>query len=256
MSETDDDERTIGGYLQEQLGWRNVLFVTGGVRVDKTSTRGPAIGATYYPEVNGSYVISDEAFFPKQDVVNTVKLRSGIGQSGLRPTQLQSLSYYGAIGSTVPPTFQTTAPAPLVGGQSLGGGLGNPDLKPEISTEYEFGGDFGFAKDRATLSVTYYHKQTHDALVAANVVLRAARRASSTSTSARCSTAAGNSTATSTRSSRLGRFRPRRDLLDAAELRHHVGQRAIPGDLRPGRQHAGNHAGLPGGRVFPAADLV
>jgi hypothetical protein len=82
----------------------------------------------------------------------------------LRPTQLEALSYYTAVGATAPPTFQTTSPAPLIGG------IGNPNLKPEISTEYEFGGDFGFFKDRATFSVTYWHRQTHDALVNANIV--------------------------------------------------------------------------------------
>jgi TonB-dependent starch-binding outer membrane protein SusC len=159
--EVNQDQRTLGAYLQEQLSWRNRLFVTGGVRVDKTSTRGPGIGATYYPEANASYIVSDESFFPKQDVVTSVKLRSGIGQSGLRPTETEALSFYNANYAT---TLTGTVPAPQIAG------IGNGNLKPEISTEYEFGGDFGFLKNVGTFSVTYYHKQTHDAIVAATVV--------------------------------------------------------------------------------------
>jgi TonB-dependent SusC/RagA subfamily outer membrane receptor len=163
-SETNDDQRTIGGYLQEQLSWRDKLFLTGGVRVDKTSTRGAGIGATYYPAANASYILSDESFFPKQDVVTSFKVRSGIGQSGLRPTEVQALSYYCANYETAPPTFTSTTPAPQICG------IGDAHLKPEISTEYEFGGDFGFFKDKGTFSVTYWHKQTHDAIVAATIV--------------------------------------------------------------------------------------
>jgi hypothetical protein len=43
--------------------------------------------------------------------------------------------------------------------------LGNPNLKPERSTEFEGGADMRFLLDRVTLSVTGYHKLSRDALV-------------------------------------------------------------------------------------------
>jgi hypothetical protein len=49
------------------------------------------------------------------------------------------------------------------------GGSGNPNLKPEKSTEIEGGFDLGLFGDRVSLEYTHYNKVTKDALV--NVVL-------------------------------------------------------------------------------------
>jgi hypothetical protein len=44
--------------------------------------------------------------------------------------------------------------------------LGNPDLKPETSTEFEGGFESHMFSNRASLDFTYYHKRTQDALIA------------------------------------------------------------------------------------------
>jgi hypothetical protein len=44
-------------------------------------------------------------------------------------------------------------------------GVGNPGLKPEKSTEREFGFDLGLFNDRVNAEYTYYNKTTRDALV-------------------------------------------------------------------------------------------
>src|SRR5690606_8637920 len=44
--------------------------------------------------------------------------------------------------------------------------LGNPDLKPEVSTEIEVGADLGLFEDRVSLSATYWDRVTRDALIA------------------------------------------------------------------------------------------
>ncbi len=42
------------------------------------------------------------------------------------------------------------------GGFRLDNNLGNPNLEPEIKTEWEVGGDFRFNDDKVSLSFTYY----------------------------------------------------------------------------------------------------
>src|SRR2546421_9330315 len=39
-----------------------------------------------------------------------------------------------------------------------------PDLKPEVSTEWEVGTEIGGFRDRAAIDVTYYRRTTRDAL--------------------------------------------------------------------------------------------
>ena len=48
------------------IGWRDILFVTGGVRVDGNSAFGKSFGLQTYPKISASYVISDESFWPRQ----------------------------------------------------------------------------------------------------------------------------------------------------------------------------------------------
>ena len=52
---------TGGLFLQEMVGWRDRLFVTGGVRFDKYSAFGSNLGVQTYPKISASYVISDES---------------------------------------------------------------------------------------------------------------------------------------------------------------------------------------------------
>ncbi len=51
------------------------------------------------------------------------------------------------------------------GGFQLDETLGNPNLKPEIKTEYEVGLDLRFLRNRLTLSTTYYSNKTEDVLL-------------------------------------------------------------------------------------------
>jgi TonB-dependent SusC/RagA subfamily outer membrane receptor len=162
VDEVNDDERTLGGFVQEQMSFYNRYYLTVGVRVDKTSTAGVASGPIYYPEFEGSWVVSDESWFPKQDYVSALKARAAYGQSGLRPTLLQAISYYTSVASTQPSGASVPALTP--------GGLGLSSLKPERDDEWEAGLDAGLFKDRVNVSGTYFDKTGLGALVAANVV--------------------------------------------------------------------------------------
>src|SRR5678809_337108 len=70
------ENATYGLFVEEQVGWREKLFVTGGARVDKNSAFGRDVGNTVYPRASVSYVISDEAFWPKMDWLNRVRRRT------------------------------------------------------------------------------------------------------------------------------------------------------------------------------------
>jgi TonB-dependent starch-binding outer membrane protein SusC len=159
-SEINEDIVDIGGYLQEQLGWRDVLFGTVAGRLDGNSAFGPGKSTAFYPAGNLSYNISDERYFPHNDVVSTVRFRFAVGQSGREPLFRQ------AEGSFVGAAYQS-----IQGNQTgvVPNTYGNQDLKPERTTEYETGFDFGFLRDRMNLTVTGYDKLTTDLVQAVPV---------------------------------------------------------------------------------------
>ncbi|GJG87036.1 SusC/RagA family TonB-linked outer membrane protein [Gemmatimonadetes bacterium T265] len=146
----------VGGLAQEQVAVRDRLFVTAGLRADKNSAFGQNFGTVYYPSANASWVVSDEPFFPKPDALNSLRLRAAFGRSGLRPGVNDALRYYRPTAARVNGNEQS--------GITIGN-LGDPNLRPERTSEFETGLDLTSFGSRANLELTYYNKRSSDALV-------------------------------------------------------------------------------------------
>jgi len=149
------ENATYGLFVEEQVGWREKLFVTGGARVDKNSAFGRDVGNTVYPRASVSYVISDEAFWPKMDWLNRVRLRTAYGKAGVQPGTVAALQFLNA--STYPTDAGETPGLRLFS-------IGNQKLKPEVTTEIEAGADIGLFNDRVNVEATFFNKESKDAL--------------------------------------------------------------------------------------------
>ncbi|MCC7194972.1 MAG: SusC/RagA family TonB-linked outer membrane protein [Gemmatimonadaceae bacterium] len=145
-----------GLLLQEQLGWHDWVFVTGGGRYDYNSAFGKTSGGVFYPQASFSLVLSDRAGYKDSFLgrhVNTFRIRGALGRAGRQPSAFAKLTTY------LPLT--TTAGAGLVPGN-----LGNPNLKPEVSTEMEVGAELGLLNDNLSVEFTRWQRSLKDALVA------------------------------------------------------------------------------------------
>ncbi|HET7275192.1 MAG TPA: TonB-dependent receptor [Longimicrobiaceae bacterium] len=143
---------TAGVFVQEQVAFSDRLFLIGGVRVDGSSAFGENFGLAIYPKASFSYVMSDEGWF-NIPAVSTFRLRGGFGMAGTQPGAFDAVRTYG--------------PFSAVGGQPAihAVNLGNPDLAPEVSYEWEAGFDAGLMDERLSLAATFYHQTTKDALL-------------------------------------------------------------------------------------------
>ncbi|HEY7235207.1 MAG TPA: SusC/RagA family TonB-linked outer membrane protein [Gemmatimonadaceae bacterium] len=161
VGETNVENKTLGAYLQEQLSWREKLFVTGALRGDKNSAFGQDFRKIIYPAASVSWVLGEESFFPRQDYLSSLRLRTAYGESGQRPNFRSAVRFLtpAAVGIRQGNQEQNVA-------AFFVGGIGNVHLKPELSKEYELGFDAGFWHDRIGTEVTYYSKHTTDAIVA------------------------------------------------------------------------------------------
>ena len=162
VGETNVENKTLGAYLQEQLSWRERVFVTGALRGDKNSAFGQDFRSIIYPAASVSWVIGEEGFFPKQDYLSSLRLRTAYGESGQRPNFRDAVRFLTPAAVSI---RQGTSESINVPGFTVGG-IGNIDLKPELSKEYEIGFDAGFWRERIGTEVTYYSKNTTDAIVA------------------------------------------------------------------------------------------
>ncbi len=157
VNEDYSDLVTIGAYGQQQVGWRDRVFLTGALRLDDNSAFGKSFGLAKYPSVSGSWVISEEPFFPKGKLLDNLRLRASLGTSGLQPQFRFNENFFTPVAIT-----QQTGE---VGGITIGGnGLSN--LKPERSTEFETGFEASTLGRRVGLDLTFYDKVSHDALIA------------------------------------------------------------------------------------------
>jgi hypothetical protein len=156
VEDTTEITKTAGAFVEQHVGYKDRLFVTGALRVDDNSAFGANFKAIYYPKLSVSYVISDEPYFPRWSWLSSVRLRAAVGASGVQPGTTDALRFF------LPDIARLDdADTPVI----VFDALGNPNLKPERATEYEIGGEATLFNNRLNLDVTYYDKKTKDALI-------------------------------------------------------------------------------------------
>jgi TonB-linked SusC/RagA family outer membrane protein len=147
----------LGAFLEEQITFKDRLFLTGAVRVDDNSSFGADFDAIAFPKASLSYLVSDEPGFPFGSWMSLFRVRAAYGASGLQPGATDALTFLAPTASAV--NGASTSAATF-------GGLGLSGLKPEKSKEVELGLDASFFSDRLNVEFTFFHKKTSDALIA------------------------------------------------------------------------------------------
>lgn len=101
-------------------------------------------------------MISEESYFPKISAISSLQLRGAFGAAGQNPGCLAAEQTFDPVAVSINGADQA--------GFTVGG-VGNPVLKPEESTEREVGFDLGLFEDRVSAEYSFYTKTTKDALV-------------------------------------------------------------------------------------------
>jgi TonB-linked SusC/RagA family outer membrane protein len=150
---------TLGSYIEQQFSLDDKLFLTGAIRVDENSAFGQGSRSATYPKVSGSWVAVES----RGGVLNSLRFRAAYGASGQQPGPLDAIQYFSGTTNAI---FGGNAPGVSLGNLStFASGLGNPNLRPERSKEFEGGFDVGLFDNHWTLEATVYRKNTTDALV-------------------------------------------------------------------------------------------
>jgi len=157
VNENTDQFVTLGGYVEEQVGIRDRLYFTGALRGDDNSAFGANFNFITYPKLSGSWVVSEEPFFPRWSWLSSLRVRAAWGKSGRQPGPTDALAFYSPVAVA---TNSTDAPG------ITDSSLGNANLKPEKTREYEAGFDADLWTQRLHFEFTYYDKNSRDALIA------------------------------------------------------------------------------------------
>ena len=154
--EQKSEQSTVGVLVQEKVGFRDRLFITGGLRADGNSAFGKDYNVAVYPKLGASYVLSDEPFFHVPGI-EELRLRGAWGRAGNAPSPYAADRTY--VANTIVNADNTvkTGLAPS--------NLGNPQLYAEKGEELELGFDVSGWKGRIGGEFTFYNKTTKDALI-------------------------------------------------------------------------------------------
>ena len=148
--------RTLGMFVEGAADMNDRLFLTAALRSDQNSAFGSNFQRVYYPKASLSWVVSDESFFPRPAWLNSLRLRTAIGSSGVQPGPNDALRTFSVVTTNIGNTD-------ISGLRSSA--LGNQDLKPEKATEWEGGLEAHLINSRVGVDLTYYNKTSKDALI-------------------------------------------------------------------------------------------
>ncbi len=141
-------------YFNEQvIAFDERLALTFGVRADRGTANGDREKYYAYPKYSASYrFVEPLARFTK--ILDEVKLRASFGKSGNRPNYGNrdvTISSGGVIGGQGSLVASTT--------------LGNPDIRPEVMNEQEYGLDGAMFGGRVSMEASLYRRRISDLLV-------------------------------------------------------------------------------------------
>jgi TonB-linked SusC/RagA family outer membrane protein len=159
--ESQTKRRNVGLLGDITLGWDDMIYLELTARNDWSSTLPLEKNSYFYPGATLSWIFTK--LIPKNKILDFGKVRLAYGKTGndasaykVYPRYVQGYSngYYASDLTKFPfnsiNAFQTAATA------------GSSSLKPEMTTEFEFGLNLAFLQNRINIDFAYYNRNTTD----------------------------------------------------------------------------------------------
>ncbi len=155
LSENPQAEKGINSVFGlASFSYNNFIYLDVTGRNDWSSTLPTDNNSFFYPSASLSLVLTDALGLSTTSALSFLKLRGAYAEVGNDTDPYLLDNYFDPeplFGSN--PAFTTAALA------------GNPDLKPERTTSYEFGVDARFLNNRLSFDATYYNMLTSDQII-------------------------------------------------------------------------------------------
>ncbi|MCF0071162.1 SusC/RagA family TonB-linked outer membrane protein [Dyadobacter sp. CY261] len=138
-------------FASSSLGYKDMLFLDLGARNDWSSTLPVKHNSYFYPSGSVSWIASG---IIDANWLNFLKFRGALAQVGNDTDPYNTvLSYllYQPFGGDSRVSVPNTLP--------------NPDLKPEITSEYEFGTEIKVLNNRLGINLSYYNRRTRNQII-------------------------------------------------------------------------------------------
>jgi len=150
------DITSFGWYLEPDFT-HDRFTITTGLRIDGSSTFGSNVSVPIFPKVGVSWVISQEPWFPIKHFFDVLRVRAAYGRAGVWPGPGDQLRLYTSSRPWEDGGFVDVT-------QVSQNSIGNSQIRPERSDEFEGGFDTDFLDSRLSVGFSGYRKMRYDAL--------------------------------------------------------------------------------------------
>jgi TonB-linked SusC/RagA family outer membrane protein len=156
-------QQIFGAYGSATVGYKDYLYLSLSARNDWSSTLPKGNNSFFYPSANISFLLTNLVDIDRQKL-SYAKLRLSAGKTGKDAPPY--LVFDRIISQTVLfPFGQLNFPFNGVPGYTVSDLIGNKNLEPELTKEYEIGGEFKFLMDRIGIDIAYYNKLTEGQVI-------------------------------------------------------------------------------------------
>jgi len=153
LTSTSEEEALASYLMRASYTYDNRYLITLSQRSDGSSRFNPDSRYAFFPSASVGWRLSNEAFFPKNNIVNEVKIRASYGATGNK--NIGNYRYYSIV-SPVSAILGNDNPTP---GMQLTG-YGNDTLKWEKTLSGDVGLDLGLFDNKVHLTLDYYNTVT------------------------------------------------------------------------------------------------
>jgi TonB-linked SusC/RagA family outer membrane protein len=160
-----EQRRLVGVYGSADLSFKNYWYLTLTARNDWSSTLPSDNNSFFYPGITTSFLVSDFFSSMGNDLpgISFAKIRAAYGMTG-NDTEPYFVYDRFVPGNSVNPGYPNvddlTFPLGGVNSYTRSNQLGNANLKPELTTEFEIGVEARFLNHRVGFDFSYYDRFT------------------------------------------------------------------------------------------------
>lgn len=153
------DNRRNSQFVRLQYDFKGRYLLSGMLRRDTSSKFGPNNKVAYFPSVTGGWIVSDESFYPDNNIVSFVKFRASYGVLG--SDLINANQFVSLLNGEATYVFD----GQLVNGAAIGT-LANPDVKWEEARKFDLGLDLRMFADKIEITADYFRDERADLLIA------------------------------------------------------------------------------------------
>ncbi|MEX1136639.1 MAG: SusC/RagA family TonB-linked outer membrane protein [Balneolales bacterium] len=157
-----EERRLLSLYSHATIDYMDIVYLTATARNDWSSTLPADNNSYFYPSLSLGFVFSDATDLFDDTFFSYGKLRASVSQIGNDAPVYSLTTNYTQADPGDGVSGEIIYPFAGVGGYRLNTTIGNPDLRPETTTEYEVGLDLRVFEGRGSIDISYYDRSTVD----------------------------------------------------------------------------------------------